>query len=53
MKKLCFAVVVFAAMMFATTGCRQTPAAQEVAVDSDTIVPLDTFIEVDSTVYGV
>ena len=53
MKKLCFAVVVFAAMMFATTGCRQTPAAQEVVVDSDTIVPLDTFIEVDSTVYGV
>jgi len=43
----------FMALMFSTTGCRNTPNSTESASDSDTIVLIDSFQEIDSTVYGV
>ncbi|MCR5130130.1 MAG: lipocalin family protein [Prevotella sp.] len=53
MRKLCFVMLLFMAMIFSTTGCRQTKTVDESAADSDTIVMIDSVQEVDSTVYGV
>ena len=52
MKKLVYVFsVIIAAGLFAV-GCRQTPPADAVQADSDTVM-IDETVEVDSTVYGV
>jgi hypothetical protein len=52
MKKLVYVFSVIIAAGLFSVGCRQTPPADAVQADSDTVM-IDEAVEVDSTVYGV
>lgn len=52
MKKLVYVFSVIVAAGLFAVGCRQTPPADAVQADSDTVT-IDEAVEVDSTVYGV